>query len=96
MHQTPTPTNSARERTRFAQFLASRGVDPRELIEPTGLAKQHIYRILKGSNCTLAVLRRIVRGVRLRLREDVKASQLFDLGDEDPFTQTNRSTEKEQ
>jgi predicted transcriptional regulator len=78
--------SSVSGKTRFAQFLASRGIDPRELIEPTGLAKQHIYRILKGANFTLAVLRRIVRGVRLRLNEDIKANHLFDLGDEEPLT----------
>ena len=73
--------------TRLERFIKLRKISPLKLALVGGLARQHLARIRGGEGLRLAVLRRIVQGVRYLLREDIKASQLFDLGDEGDFNQ---------
>jgi hypothetical protein len=73
--------------TRLERFIKYRKISPQKLANVGGFARQHLARIRRGEGLRLAVLRRLVQAVRYLLREDVKASQLFDLGDEGDWNQ---------
>ena len=70
--------------TRLEAFIKSRGIKVYQLALESRCARPHLQRIRLGSGLTVEVLRRIVRAVRALSREDVKANQLFDLGDDVP------------
>jgi hypothetical protein len=73
--------------TRLERFIKYRKISPQKLATVGGFARQHLARIRRGEGLRLAVLRRLVQAVRYLLHEDVKASQLFDLGDEGDWNQ---------
>ena len=73
--------------TRLERFIRYRKISPQKLAYVGGFARQHLARIRRGEGLRLAVLRRLVQAVRYLLQEDVKASQLFDLGDEGDWHQ---------
>ncbi len=72
--------------TRLERFIQYRKVSPQKLAYVGGFARQHLARIRRGEGVRLAVLRRLVQAMRYLLQEDVKANQLFDLGDEDDWS----------
>ena len=70
--------------TRLEAFIKSRRIKIYQLAIESRCARPHLQRIVKGSGLTVAVLIRIVRAARLLSNENVKANQLFDLGDDEP------------
>ena len=73
--------------TRLDRFMKIRKVSPQKLAAVSGVTRQQIARIRKGARFRIDVMRRIVQGIRYLLREDVRASQLFDLGDERDYAE---------
>lgn len=70
------------KRTKLETFLKTRGIKPADLAVESGYSRQHLLRVRLGKmeptrRCIVA----IVAACRRMAREDVQASDLFDMGD---------------
>ena len=70
-------------RTRLDRWLVAHKVKPARLALESGYSRQHLLRIRKGEmEPTRSCIAAIVRAARKLSREPVKASELFDLGED--------------
>ena len=69
--------------TRLETFLKSRGIKPAHLARESGYSRQHLLRLRKGKmEPTRRCIAALVAACRRLANEHVRASDLFDLGDE--------------
>ena len=69
--------------TRLEAFIGSRGIKPAHLARESRYSRQHLVRIRMGrSHPTAAGIARIVAACRRLSGEDVRAADLFDLGEQ--------------
>lgn len=71
-----------RHSTRLEVFLKSRGIKPAHLARESGYSRQHLLRIRMGKmEPTRGCIRDIVKACRRLSGEQIRSSDLFDLGD---------------
>jgi len=69
--------------TRLERFLKSRGIRPAHLARESGYSRQHLLRIRMGRmEPTRKCIAAIAAACRRLSNENVRASDLFDLGEE--------------
>jgi predicted transcriptional regulator len=69
--------------TRLETYLKSRRIKPAHLARESGYSRQHLLRIRMGRmDPTRRCIVAIVAAVRRLSREPVRATDLFDLGDD--------------
>ena len=70
--------------SRLEQFIKSRGLKPAHLARESGYSRQHLLRIRMGRmEPTRRCIAAIAAACRRLSGENVRASQLFDLDEED-------------
>jgi predicted transcriptional regulator len=70
--------------TRLESFIKSRGIKPAHLARESGYSRQHLLRIRTGRmEPTRRCIAAIAAACRRLSGETVRASQLFDLDEED-------------
>jgi transcriptional regulator with XRE-family HTH domain len=70
--------------TKLETFICSRGIKPAQLARESGYSRAHLYRIRMGtSEPTGRGLRAIAAACRRLSRESVRASDLFELGEDE-------------
>lgn len=70
--------------SRLEQFIKSRGIKPAHLARESGYSRQHLLRIRMGRmEPTRRCIAAIAAACRRLSGESVRASQLFDLDEED-------------
>lgn len=70
--------------SRLEQFIKSRGIKPAHLARESGYSRQHLLRIRMGRmEPTRRCIAAIAAACRRLSGENVRASQLFDLDEED-------------
>jgi predicted transcriptional regulator len=70
--------------TRLESFIKSRGIKPAHLARESGYSRQHLLRIRLGRmEPTRRCIAAIAAACRRLSGEPVRASQLFDLDDDD-------------
>ena len=70
--------------TRLEQFIKSRGIKPAHLARESGYSRQHLLRIRMGRmEPTRRCIAAIAAACRRLSGENVRASQLFELDEED-------------
>jgi len=70
--------------TRLEQYLKSRGIKPAHLARESGYSRQHLLRIRMGRmEPTRRCIAAIVTACRRLSREQVRATDLFDLEGEE-------------
>ncbi len=70
--------------SRLEQFIKSRGIKPAHLARESGYSRQHLLRIRMGRmEPTRRCIAAIASACRRLSGENVRASQLFDLDEED-------------
>ena len=70
--------------TRLEQFIKSRGIKPAHLARESGYSRQHLLRIRTGRmEPTRRCIAAIAAACRRLSGEAVRASELFDLDEED-------------
>lgn len=68
--------------TKLESFLKSRGIKPAHLAMASGYSRQHLLRIRMGRmEPTRRCIAAIVGACRRLSQEQVRSSELFDLGD---------------
>jgi len=71
-------------KTRLEAFLKSRGIKPAHLARESGYSRQHLLRIRTGRmEPTRRCIAAIAAACRRLSGESVRASELFELDDED-------------
>lgn len=71
--------------TRFDRFRAEAGIDLRRWYEALQMARPSFTRIRAGSDVSLETLARLVRAATALTGRAVKASELYDLGEDAPL-----------
>ena len=70
--------------SRLEQFIKSRGIKPAHLARESGYSRQHLLRIRMGRmEPTRRCIAAIASACRRLSGENVRASELFDLDEED-------------
>jgi hypothetical protein len=70
--------------TRLESFIKSRGIKPAHLARESGYSRQHLLRIRMGRmEPTRRCIAAIASACRRLSNESVRASELFDLDDDD-------------
>ena len=73
--------------TRLEMFLKSRGIKPAHLARESGYSRQHVLRLRSGTmEPTRPCIAAIAAACRRLSGEGVRASDLFDLEEEEPLS----------
>jgi predicted transcriptional regulator len=65
--------------TRLQAFLETNHLRTADLVAKSGLSRQGVLRIRKGSNLRLSTMRQVLAGVRLLTGRAVRMEEVFDL-----------------
>ena len=69
--------------TRLEDFMTRNGVKPLRLARLANISRQHLLRVRKGiCDPTRPVIKSVTTAMCRLLDRDVRASELFDLGDD--------------
>ena len=90
MEQQPRTTPLVQYPTRLDGFRVEHAINHRQWAAEAGLSRTHFDRIRRGEGVTLETLARVVRAASRLLNRPVRASELVDLGEEEPVAMADR------
>lgn len=80
----PLAVASKRTLTRLERFMRREGVKPRHFATDSGVSRQHIHRLRRGTaDPTLRMMRILATSASRILRRKVHPREMFNLGDDE-------------